>query len=84
MKIKNNLVSVVTACGNVLRGSVEVNGRDFTIESDGEKWVNIIDDKSSVEACVIDGKDVVVESGEFVTEDWTEQDWKQLSSFVCN
>jgi hypothetical protein len=82
MTTLHNLHDVVTACGNVLRGGVQVNGRDYIIESDGETWVNIIDDKSCCETCVIDGKDVIAEGGEYVTGDWTDADWTAFTAFV--
>lgn len=73
------LHSVVTACGNVLRG--EFKGLD--IESDGKTWVNIIDDESRVESCTIDADgDVISETGEVVTNNWTDDDWAEFKKFV--
>ena len=80
MKPIRKLHEVVTACGNILRGTVEVNGLEYIIESDGEQWVNIISD-GGCEACSIQGDDVVSDSGEHVTADWTEEDWKHFSEF---
>jgi len=88
MKTVRNLHSVVTSCGNVLRGTVEVKGQEYTIEAElgnsrpALNWVNIIDQDSRVEACIIDGKDVVSNGGEYVTEDWTDADWADFTAFV--
>lgn len=88
LKTIHNLHDVVTACGNVLRGHIEVNGREYTIEAElgNERpaldWVNIIDNDSRCEACIIDGKDVVSNGGEYVTGDWTDADWKAFNAFV--
>ena len=82
MKTINNLHEVVTANGNVLRGHIEVSGREYTVESDGETWVNIIDDEAHCETRTIDGALTVFESGECVSESWTEGDEKQFDEFV--
>ncbi len=77
------LTDTVTACGNILRGIVEVQGRQFTLESDGKTWLNIIDAAARSECCVIDADgDVISESGEYVTEAWSGGDWGMLTVLV--
>ena len=73
----------MTACGAVLRGAIEVSGKEFRVESDGEKWVHIIGSDGGCDTGVIDGNDVVMSDGECVTADWTSLDWKEFSHFVC-
>lgn len=82
MKTLLKLHSVVTAHWNVLRGHVEVNGQEFRVESDGEKWVHVINEESRCETCKIVGNDVVTDGGEFVTEAWTDDDWTEFREFV--
>ncbi len=83
MKTTSNLHEVFTSCGNVLRGIVQVNDRDYTIESDGAEWLNIIDSEGRCENCVIDEDgDVIAESGECVTQEWTAGDWQDLTGMV--
>lgn len=83
MKTVNPLTDIVTACGNVLRGVVEVRNEQFTIETDGKTWLNIIDRESRVECCIIDGDgDVISETGEYVTESWSSGDWGMLTVAV--
>ena len=73
-----------TSCGNIYRAHASVQGKAFTFEMDlNRSWVNIIDSDSRVESCAItEGEDVVSEGGEYVTENWTESDWKNLTSAV--
>lgn len=83
MNTIRSLHEVATQCGNVLRGSVSVSGETFTVESDGETWVNIISSDSGVESCEIDSDgDVISAGGESVTENWGAHEWKQLTEFV--
>lgn len=72
------LHEVVTASGNVLRGEF----KGFSIESDGESWVNIIDDESRIEGCEIIEGNVVSAGGELVTKSWSENDWEAFAAFV--
>lgn len=83
MKTVNPLRDTVTACGNILRGIVEVQGQAFAVESDGTNWLNLIDAEGRCECCKIDSdRDVIAESGEYVTEAWTSGDWEQLTAMV--
>jgi hypothetical protein len=80
MNIKTEWNEVVTACGNVLRGLVEVAGKEFRLEMNLEKThLQIIDQDSRCETCSVgeDG-DVIADGGEFVTGDWTDSDWSDL------
>lgn len=75
---------VVTACGNIFRAHITVSGQEFTLEMGlDRKWVNIIDSESRCEHCGIDEDgDVISDGGEYVTEAWTEADWKNLTNAV--
>ena len=79
-----NLHEVVSQCGNVLRGTVEVGGKEFRIECDMDKThIQIIDENGSCETGEIDADgDVVAQGGEFVTETWNACDWSELTEFV--
>jgi hypothetical protein len=74
------LKNQATSCGNFLVGAVEVQGKEYRIEADLElTWLSIIDGESRQESCVIDEDgDVISDSGECVTNDWTDEDWKNL------
>jgi hypothetical protein len=84
MTTTKKLKETVTACGNVLRGSVEVGGKEFTVEADlGKTWCNIIDEVGGVEGFVVDvDGDVISASGECVTNDFRAEDWAALTEFV--
>lgn len=82
MKTIRELKDTVTSHGNILRGIVQVKGEEYTIESDGVTWVSIINSNCSCESCKIDGEDVISSSGEYVTESWTDRNWKELNKFV--
>jgi hypothetical protein len=73
---------VVSSCGNVLRAEFKA----CRLEMDLEKtWLNIIDHESHCESCVIDADgDVVSESGETVTNHWTDADWASITNAVKN
>ena len=73
---------VVSSCGNVLRAEF----KSCRLEMDLERtWLNIIDSESHCESCVIDADgDVVSESGEIVTNDWTDADWASMTNAVKN
>lgn len=78
------LNEVVTACGNVLRGVVEVTGTQYQIECDLAKThLQIIDGGAICETCDIDQDgDVLATGGELVTGDWSQNDWYKLTMFV--
>lgn len=84
MNVLNELHTTTTACGNVLRGSVEVFGKEFRVECDTEKThIQIIAPDGAVETGEIDADgDVIAQSGECVTQDWTADDWTALTAFV--
>lgn len=84
MTILKPLRNQLTSCGNYLIGHVEVSGREYRIETDLDKtWLNIIDDESRQESCLIDERgEVVTDSGEYITQDWNDQDWKQLTALT--
>lgn len=79
------LTSQVTSCGNYFIGAVEVKGKEYRIEADLEKtWLSIIDGESRQESCVIDEVgDVLSDGGECVTGDWSDEDWKALTSYAA-
>lgn len=63
-----------------LGGMVEVAGEAFRIKGDLAKtWLNIIDADGRQESCVIEDGYIVHESGEWVTEHWTDEDWKAMN-----
>lgn len=73
-----------TSHGNYLKGIVEVAGEPFRIEADLDKtWLNIIDDNSRQESCVIEDGCIISKSGEWVTEKWTDADWDALNRYVA-
>lgn len=73
-----------TSHGNCLKGIVEVAGETFRIEADLDKtWLNIIDDNSRQESCVIEDGYIVFKSGEWVTEKWTDADWDAMNKYVA-
>lgn len=74
----------ITACGNCLIGNVEVHGKEYRIEADLEKtWLSIIDEESRHESCLIDDDgDVISDSGEYITDGWTDKDWQELRDYV--
>jgi hypothetical protein len=80
------LKNQVTSCGNYLIGAVEVQGKEYRIEADlALTWLSIIDGESRQESCLIDEDgDVVSDSGECVTSDWSDEDWKQLTAYAKN
>ena len=84
MKIVNKLHEVVSAHGNILRGDIEVSGKEFRVESDLAKtWVNIIDDSGSCEGFGVDEEgDVIAESGEFLTGDFQDADWSEFIKYL--
>lgn len=85
LTILSPLHETMSSCGPVLRGYVEVAGEEFQIEADLEKtWLNILDDNSRQESCLIDEDgDILSEGGEWVTEKWTDEDWKSLNLHVA-
>lgn len=84
MTTVKNLHEVVSQCGNVLRGTVEVGGKEFCIECDTEKThIQIIDQNGACETGDIDEDgDVIAQGGEFVTGEWNASDWSELTAFV--
>jgi hypothetical protein len=84
MTIVSELHEVVTAHGNALRGNIEVGGKEFRIETDEEKThIQIIDNDSCCETGEIDEDgDVIAKGGECVTQNWTSDDWTELTKFV--
>lgn len=84
MTTLSKLNEMAGSCGNYLRGTVEVAGKEFRIEADVNKtWLNIIDQDSRTESCVIDEDgDVISESGEHVTQDWSPDDWRELTKYA--
>lgn len=78
------LKNQVTSMGSFLIGEVKVNEQDFRIEADAEKtWLSIIDGEGRQESCLIDEDgDVVSDSGECVTGEWSDEDWKQLTAYA--
>jgi hypothetical protein len=73
---------VVSSCGNVLRAEFKACRLEMNLE---KTWLNIIDSESHCESCVIDADgDVVSESGEIVTNDWTDADWASITNAVKN
>jgi hypothetical protein len=72
---------VVSAHGNVFRADF----KGCRLEMNTEKtWLQIIDDESRCESCVIDEDgDVISESGEVVT-DWLDYDWHIVRDAVAN
>lgn len=84
MKTISKLHEVVTSCGNAFRGVVEVAGKEFILEASlDKKHLQIIDENSSCETCLIDEVgDVIFNGGEYVTGEWTPADWSELTEFV--
>lgn len=82
MKIITPLKKTVTSCGTYLIGHVEVNGKQYRLEADIDlTWLNIIDDDGRQESCLIDEEgNVISDSGEYITQDWTDVDWKSLNT----
>jgi len=70
----------ITAHGNIY--AAEFKG--FRVEMNLDKtWLNIIDSESRCECCVINADgDVVSETGEVVTENWSDADWQNLSTAI--
>jgi hypothetical protein len=73
---------VASAHCNVLRADF----KGCRLEMDTEKtWLNIIDDESRCESCVIDADgDVISESGECVTNTWSDYDWRMVRDAIAN
>ena len=68
---------------DLLPASVKVLGEYFTLDVGlDNKSIKIIDCEGRCEVCVIneDG-DVVSESGENLTEEWPDSEWKALTAF---
>ena len=84
MNIVKNLTETVSQCGNVLRGMVEVSGKEFRVEVDVDKThAQIITHDIRCETCTIDlDGDVIADGGEFVTDEWSHQDWTAFTDFV--
>jgi hypothetical protein len=71
---------VVSSCGNVLRAEFKGCRLEMNLE---KTWLNVIDSESRCESCVIDADgDVVSESGEVVTNDWSDADWRIVTNAV--
>jgi hypothetical protein len=71
---------VVSSCGNVLRAEFKRCRLEMNLE---KTWLNVIDSESRCESCVIDADgDVVSESGEVVTNDWSDADWRIVTNAV--
>ena len=82
MRVISKISDVVTSCGNVLRGTVEVD-REYCIEVDPDQgWVNIIDYSGRCETCNSYDGDVVAEGGECVTSGWSDTDWSDLKALL--
>lgn len=84
MTTLNPLTNQVASCGNYLIGAVKVNEQEYRIEADLEKtWLSVIDAEGRQESFLIDEDgDVVSNSGECVTGDWSNEDWKQLTAYA--
>jgi hypothetical protein len=74
----------VTSCGAFLIGRIETHGKGYRIEADLEKtWLSILDEESRQESCLIDADGAVIsDSGEYVTDGWTDKDWHELNDYV--
>jgi hypothetical protein len=71
---------VVSSCGNVLRAEFKSCRLEMNLE---KTWLHVMDSESRCESCVIDADgDVISESGEVVTNDWSEADWKIVTNAV--
>lgn len=73
-----------TSLGTYLVGMVEVAGEEFRIESDLDKtWFSVIDNHSRQESCVIEDGYIVHAGGEWITEQWTDEDWDTMNLHVA-
>ncbi len=78
------LSTVMSSCGSILRGHFSVNGAEYRAEADESlSWLNVIDEDSRCMSCQIDeDKDVIFDSGEYLADGWTDEDWQELNNFV--
>ncbi len=66
-----------------MRGEFEANGKSYRIESDGTTWVNVIDEDGACEGFRFDEDGAcIAESGEFLTGEWTDADWRRFNEAV--
>ena len=57
-----------------------MKGEEFRIEGDTEgEWLNVIDSEGRVEQFEFDGNDCVSTGGEYVTKDWSSEDFEALN-----
>jgi hypothetical protein len=82
----SQLSTVMSSCGVILRGRFSVNGVEYRAEADENlSWLNVIDDDSRCMSFQIDeDKDVIFDSGEYLADSWTDEDWQELTNFVRN
>ena len=74
---KIKFTETVTACGSVYRAEFKKCRLEMGLD---KTWLHIIDADSACEICIIDDDgDVISDSGEVVTSDWTEADWKLIT-----
>jgi len=73
-------IETTTSCGNVFRA--DFNGCRLEMGLN-KNWLNIIDDNSRCECCSISsGGDIESDSGEVVTGDWSDADWRIIRSAI--
>lgn len=83
MKVIRQLNEVSSACGNVLRGSVEIGGEEFRLEANLTKThLQVINEKSDCETFTVAYDGITAEGGEFITGEWTDADWQELTSYI--
>lgn len=84
MKILSEINEVVTSCGNIRRGLVEVAGKEFTVECAADcKSLTVIDEHSAGEGFEIDQDAAIVSiGGEHVTSEWKDADWLEFNAYI--
>lgn len=83
MNAVRQLNEISTACGNVLRGRVELGGKEFQIEINLAKThLQIINENSECETFTIGADGITAEDGEFITGKWSDADWTALTSYI--
>ena len=82
-KTTSEFSSVISSCGEILRGHFSINNQEYRAEGDIDRtWVNVLDEDSRCMALFFeeDGE-IVFDGGEYLADSWTSEDWKKFVKF---
>ena len=76
---KPKFTQTTDSCGPIFRAEFKGMRLEMGLN---KNWLNIIDDQSHCECCLVEGVNVVSDSGECVTGEWSDADWTSVSNAV--